>query len=74
MSTPCQFRGSPIGFSGSGISLISLISTKFEEGLNREGVLIQFSEDNDIKPGHRDTKLEVMQTKIKIKSELPSRE
>ena len=51
-------------------------STKFEEGLNREGVLIQFIEDDDIveKPRHSYTKLDVMQPKIKIKSELPSRE
>ena len=49
---------------------------KFEKGLNREGVLIQFSEDDGIveKPRHSDTKLEVMQPKIKNKSELPSRE
>ena len=39
-------------------------------------MLIQFIEDDDIveKPRHSYTKLEVMQPKIKNKSEIPSRE
>ena len=66
------YRKSSTELSGQGL----FISTKFEKGLNREGVLIPFSEDDGIveKPRHSDTKLEVMQPKIKNKSELPSRE